>query len=367
MRTDEPGTGVAWWIGRPALMENARLPTPLGADLYCDVLPDRSAKPRDYLPGLVLTGLATLAAAYLADRYGAPVVLMALLVGLALNFLNVDKRLEPGLGLASRTLLRIAIVLLGTHVTLTDIAGLGYAALASIVLIIGATVGAAVVTGRLLGFGSAFGILAGSAVAICGASAALAVYAVLGERRVNQAQLTFVLVGISAMSSLAMILYPLAAHHIGLTDRQAGFLIGASIHDVAQVLGAGFSYSQSAGETAVVVKLTRVALLAPLLVLIAYFHPQQDGKRIGRGMGIPWFVGGFFLVAVMNSFDLVPAAVAGAGQATAPVLLACSVTAAGIQSPMRKLMATGWRPLMPIAAATAIAFALALALSLAMG
>ena len=278
---------------RSGLMKAARQqPTPLGADLYGDVPPERRSKPGEYLPGLVLTGLAALAAAYLATRYGAPVVLMALLVGLALNFLNADKRLHPGLGFASRTLLRVAIVLLGTQIVLMDVARLGYPALASIALIIGATCAAAVATSRLLGFGGAFGVLAGSAVAICGASAAAATYAVLGQRRVDQAQLTLVLVGISAMSSLAMILYPLAAHHLALSDRQAGFMIGASIHDVAQVLGAGFSYSQPAGETAVVVKLTRVALLAPLLLVISWFYPQQDATRIARRIGIPWFVCG---------------------------------------------------------------------------
>lgn len=341
-----------------------RQPTPLGADLYCDVLPAPASKPHHYIPGLLVTGLATLAAAYLSNRYGAPVVLMALLVGLALNFLNVDKRLLPGLGLASRTLLRIAIVLLGLQVTLIEIADLGLITLSSVLLVMLATMGAAMLTARLLGLGQGFGVLAGGAVAICGASAALAIYAVLGERRVKQAQLTFVLVGISAMSSLAMILYPVVLYQLGVTDRQAGFTIGAAIHDVAQVVGAGFSYSQAAGETAIVVKLTRVALLAAVLALIAWAFPAEGESKRSRRVGIPWFVAGFFIVAALNSAGVIPRAASDVGRVTAPALLACAVAATGIQSPMQRLRSSGWRPLLPIGAATLTAFVIALLLSL---
>jgi uncharacterized integral membrane protein (TIGR00698 family) len=333
------------------------------ADLYGDAAPQPASKLFDYVPGLVVTGLATLAAAYLSQYYGAPVVLMALLVGLALNFLRVDKRLTSGLALASRTLLRFAIVLLGTRVTVGDAADLGVFALASLTLVIVASIVAAVLTARWLRFSAASGVLAGGAVALCGASAALALYAALGERRVNQAELTLVLVGVSAMSSLAMILYPLAAHYLGLTDRQAGFVLGASIHDVAQVLGAGYSYSQAAGETATVVKLTRVALLAPVLAVVGCLFPSQEGKRI-KSLGIPWFVAGFFLVAAINSAGLIPPVAADGGRVVAPALLACAVTATGIQSPMQKLLGAGWRPLLPVATATIVAFGVALLLGL---
>jgi len=102
--------------------------------------------------------------------------------------------------------------------------------------------------------------LAGGAVAICGASAAMAIISIWASRRAGQEKLTLVLGGISLMSSAAMALYPILARMLDLSDRQAGFLLGASIHDVAQSLGAGFSFLDSAGATATAVKLTRVAL-----------------------------------------------------------------------------------------------------------
>ncbi|MGJ3627637.1 putative sulfate exporter family transporter [Sphingomonas sp. MMS24-JH45] len=135
---------------------------------------------------------------------------------------------------------------------------------------------------------------------MCGASAAMALATTLGERRASQAQLALVLVGISAASATAMFFYPLIAHVVsGMSDRQAEFMLGASIHDVAQALGAGYSFSDPAGQTAAIVKLTRVALLAPVLALVAAVFRPEDGG--GKAPPIPWFVAGFFVLAGVNS------------------------------------------------------------------
>jgi uncharacterized membrane protein YadS len=229
---------------------------PAAADLYGDLLDVAPSMPlgwRAYFPGLLLTAIASLAAAYLAEHYGAPIMLMGLLIGLAFNFANADTRLHPGLGFASKTLLRWGIVLVGLQVTFGQIASLGVPAFAAIAAMVALVTLSGTAMSKYIGRGAAFGTLAGGAVAICGASAALALSSVLGEKRASQAQLTLVLVAVSAASALAMSLYPALAHMLQLTDRQAGFLMGASIHDVAQALGAGYSYSPEAGATATVV------------------------------------------------------------------------------------------------------------------
>lgn len=330
----------------------------MAADLFGDIEPTPSARPRDYLPGLVVSLLATLAAANLSIRYGAPLTLMALLIGLALNFLSADRRLTPGLTLAARELLRWAIVLVGMRVTFGQIAALGPQTLVAVILIIAATIGIGAVAARLLGQNSAFGVLAGGSVAICGASAAMALSATLGERRVRQHELTLVLVGISAMSSLAMVLYPAIAHALHLTDRQAGIFFGASIHDVAQALGAGYSYSAGAGETATIVKLARVALLAPVLAVVAMLFPGEGETR--RRLAVPWFVLGFFAVAGVNSLGVIPPRVTGLAVDLSSGMLAMSVAATAIRSPLAELVKTGPRPLFVILAATLVAAALAL-------
>jgi len=328
----------------------------MAADLYGDIEPTPRVGWRDYIPGLLIAIAGTLSAGFISDHYGAPLTLMALLIGLALNFLSADARLNPGLTFASRSLLRWGIVLVGARVTFGQVAALGPVALIAVVVIVAAGIGTGILAARRLGFGTAFGALAGGAVAICGASAAMALATTLGERRINQAQLTLVLVGISAMSAGAMVLYPIFAHWMMLSDLKAGFMLGASIHDVAQTLGAGYAYSEGAGQIAAIVKLTRVALLAPVLAIVALFLPR-DGHR-AKGPGLPWFVIGFFVFAGINSLGVVPAIVASGAEKAAGAMLACAVTATAIRSPMRQLLETGPKPLLVIASATLVALAL---------
>lgn len=330
---------------------------PMAADLYGDIEPSPKTTWRGYLPGLSIVLLGTLAAGFVSDHYGAPLTLMSLLIGLALNFLSADARLTPGLAFASRSLLRWGIVLVGVRITVWQIYALGPVALIAVVGIVACTMGAGVLIGRRLGFDAAFGTLAGGAVAICGASAAMALATTLGEKRASQTQLTLVLVGISAMSATAMVLYPLIAHAFHLSDLRAGFLLGASIHDVAQALGAGYSYSKNAGEIAAIVKLTRVALLAPALAIVAMFLPRGSGAK---GPGMPWFVVGFFVLAGVNSFGVIPAIVAGGAEKLATGLLAAAVTATAVRSPLSQLLEAGPRPLLVILASTLVAFALSL-------
>lgn len=334
---------------------------PMGADLYGDLAPPTRRSWRDYPAGLVVVLAGTAAAGFLTDRYGAPLTLMALLIGLSLNFLSADVRTDAGTGFAARHFLRWGIVLAGVRITFAQVWDLGPVALAAVAAIVALTIGVGVLAARRLGQISGFGALAGGAVAICGASAAMALAATLGERRTGHGQLALVLVGISAMSAAAMVLYPVAAHWLGLSDGQAGFLLGASIHDVAQSLGAGYAYSNAAGDVATIVKLSRVALLAPVLFIIAMFLPRAPGSK---GVGVPWFVIGFFAVAGINSFGVIPAVIVTAAESLATVGLAAAVTAVAIRSPLRELLEAGWRPLLVILIATLTAFVLAVAAAL---
>ena len=334
---------------------------PMAADLFGDIEPSPRVGWRGHLPGLTVTVAGTLAAAFLAARYGVPLTLMALLIGLALNFLSADARLIPGLAFASRSLLRWGIVLVGVRVTFAQVAALGPAALLAVVTIVAATIGVGILTARRLGQDTAFGVVAGGSVAICGASAAMAIAALLGERRAGQAQLTLVLVGIAAASAAAMVAYPQVAHALALSDLSAGFMLGASIHDVAQALGAGYAFSPEAGDIATIVKLTRVALLAPVLAVVALFLPRERGAK---GPGMPWFVVGFFAVAGVNSAGAIPAIAATWAETAAAALLAAAVTATAIRSPLARLLEAGLRPLLVIAAATLVALALSIGAAL---
>ena len=342
-------------------------PLPAAADLFGDLLevqptgaPARArAKLLAYLPGLGVTGIAALAAAWLGDHYHAPLMLMGLLIGLAFNFLNADARLHPGLGFASKTLLRWGIVLVGLQVTVWQIAALGWPSFAAIGVMILVVTATGTLVSRALGLGGAFGTLAGGSVAICGASAALALSSVLGDKRVNQAQLTLVLVAVSAASALAMSTYPILSTALGLSPHAAGFLLGASIHDVAQALGAGYSLGEVQGQTAAIVKLTRVALLAPTLLLVTLTLPR-DGERRTGAPPVPWFIVAFLALTALNSVVALPHQVAAAAKIGTTALLLLAVVATGIRSPMHLLLKQGWRASMPVVAATIASFLLAL-------
>lgn len=129
-----------------------------------------------------------------------------------------------------------------------------------------------------------------------------------------------------------MSLYPILAHTLHLNDQEAGFFLGAAIHDIAQALGAGYSFSERAGETATIVKLTRVALLMPILAITAYCVARTEaGAR--RSIKVPWFLVGFLLLVIINSAVVIPLPVGSMLSNVAMILGASAITAARISSP----------------------------------
>ena len=340
---------------------------PHGGDLFGELHLAESAPPPTkrppMFPGLALCGVAAAAAAWLSDHYGFPIILLGLLVGLALNFVSQDPRTHAGLDFASRTCLRWGIVVLGLQVTFAQIGAVGVLPFLALGVIMAVTLGAGLLGARLAGQSRYAGTLAGGSTAICGASAALALYGVIGKERLSHAQFALTLVGVSLASALAMTVYPVIATQLQLSDAQAGFLIGASIHDVAQAIGGGYAVSDAAGAQATIVKLARVALLAPLVALTSLaLGPAGDAadQPVWRRLALPWFILAFLGVVALNSLITVPEQVAGWGLTLSKSLLLLAVTATAMRSRMDLLLEAGWRALVPVLAATLASFAAAL-------
>lgn len=318
-------------------------------------------------PGLAVCGVAAGAAAWLSDHYGFPIILLGLLVGLALNFVSQDPRTHLGLDFAARTCLRVGIVVLGFQVTFAQIAALGAAPFAALIVVMGVTFAAGMVGARLGGQSRYAGLLAGGATAICGASAALALYGVIGKDRLSQAQFALTMVGISLASAFAMSVYPVLASELALNNSQAGFLIGASIHDVAQAIGGGFAFSDAAGSYATIVKLSRVALLAPVVALVSLAIGPAGGvtgQPIWKRLALPWFIVVFLATVSLNSLITLPQTVIAYGLTASKALLLLAVTATAMRSRMDLLLQMGWRAGIPVAAATLASFAAALSFAL---
>ena len=318
-----------------------------------------------FIPGLAIALIASAAAAWLSQNYGVPVILAGLLIGLALNFVAGDPRTHDGLDAVSRHGLRAGIVLLGFQVTAGQIAAMGAVPFAGLALVMTAALLAAMLAARATGQSPAVGLLAGGATAICGASAALALYGVIGRERLEQAQFTLTLVVLAAASAIALVTYPPLTQMLGFSDAQAGFLVGASIHDVAQAIGAGFAVSDAAGAQATVVKLTRVALLAPLVTLaalwIARVQPVASSGAGARVPLLPGFILAFLALVGLNSLVPMPPALAANALTLSKTLLLLAVTATAMRTRTDLLLELGWRSVMPVLAATIASHGVALA------
>lgn len=301
---------------------------------------------RTLAPGVVVSLIVGAAASFLSEHYAAPVMLFALLLGMALNFLAVDGPCKVGIEFTARTVLRLGVALLGMRITLDQIASLGWKPVALVVILVVVTILVSVVVAKALGFSRLFGMLTGGATAICGASAALALAAALPQHPRKEHATLFTVIGVSALSTLAMILYPMIAQWLHLPPAQAGVFLGATIHDVAQVVGAGYSMSTETGDIATVVKLMRVAMLLPVIVCAAMITRRQGLEAGGqRPPLLPWFAVGFLLLACVNSTGWVPAVVQGGINDLSRGCLVVAISALGMKTQLKALASVGLKPI----------------------
>lgn len=315
---------------------------------------------RRYAPGLILCFTIAAAAKFLAEHYGAPVMLFALLLGIAFHFLAENARCAAGVEFTAKRLLRIGVGLLGASITIEQILSLGPAPLVLVPALVLLTIGFGVLLARLLGRGSVFGLLTGGAVAICGASAALAIAAALPAAK--ERDTLFTVVAVTTLSTLAMIVYPIVYAALGLSDAETGVLLGATIHDVAQVVGAGYAVSEEAGDVATYVKLLRVAMLPLVVLVIALVVARRESTGGAAAAGsIPWFAFGFAALLITNSMGWIPAGIADALTETARWLLIAAIAALGVKTSLQAMASLGGRHLAVVIGETLFLMALAVA------
>lgn len=227
------------------------------------------------LPGVAICAVIALAATFLSEHYGGPQLLYALLIGLSLHFLSAYPQVRRGIDFCGTTVLRAGVALLGARITLGQVSELGAGAAIVVVMAVALTVLFGVLLARWLGRPRDEGLLSGSAVAICGASAAMAVAAVLPQTRENQRFTLLAVVGVTVLFTIAMVVFPFLLTAFEFTAAQSGIFLGGTIHDVAQVVAAGMMIGQDAGDAAMVVKLFRVLLLVPVVLLIAFAYRKH--------------------------------------------------------------------------------------------
>ncbi len=297
-------------------------------------------------PGLAVSAVIAMASFFVSDHYGGPTLLFALLIGMAFHFLSEEGRCVPGIEFAARALLRFGVALLGARITAEQIGSLGAA---PVLLVVGA-VAATIAFGRLcagrLGLSREQGLLSGGAVAICGASAALALAAVMPRHEHAERDTILTVVGVTTLSTLAMILYPLLVGALDLDPSAAGIFLGGTIHDVAQVVGAGYMISPQTGDVATFVKLLRVAMLVPAVLAFSLLFRRADADAARGRVALPGFLLGFVALVIANSLGWVPKPVAAACNEVSRWCLVVAIAALGIKTSFQRLAVVGWRPVL---------------------
>jgi uncharacterized integral membrane protein (TIGR00698 family) len=307
---------------------------------------------RTKFPGVLMSVVVAVAAMSVAEHYHASAMLFALLLGMAMNFLSTEGRCVSGIQFSSSTLLRIGVALLGVRITLAQVTALGVLPIAMVVLSVALTIGFGILLARLLGYRNRFGVLTGGAVAICGASAAMAIAAVIpanAEDNVKERATIFTVIGVSTLSTVAMVGYPIIVAALGLGHEQAGVFLGGTIHDVAQVVGAGYGMSKETGDVATIVKLLRVAMLLPVILIITLsYRKHHAAGPSGTSLPpvVPWFVAVFAMLVAVNSAGLIPSSIQQSLQTLSTWLLVISMSAIGMKAHLKDFAAVGFRPIL---------------------
>lgn len=299
-------------------------------------------------PGIgacILVALVAMLLGAYVPIVGGPVFAMA--IGVAMTLVRGPLAvLEPGVRFASRNLLQWSIILLGAHLSVTQIAQGGARSFPVMVGTLVIVLIVAFVAGGMLGLDRDLRRLLGIGTAICGGSAIAAVSTVI---EADQADVAYALGAVFLFNIVAIVIFPPLGHLLQLSQPAFGLWAGTAINDTSSVVAAAFSYGHVAGSQAVIVKLTRTTLIIPIVLFYAWrrarFYREQ-GEGVAWAKVIPWFIGWFILAALWNSFGLIPAALQAPIQNLALFLIVVALAGVGLSSDIEKMKSAGLRPLL---------------------
>ena len=360
-----------------------------------------------YLPGIMLSLVIAVAASFVSEHYGGPKFLYALLIGVAFHFLSENDRCRPGIEFSAKRLVRVGVALLGVRIVVSDVSALGLWGILGLAGAVVFTLCFGVLMARVLRVSPMFGLLSGGGTGICGISATMAISSTLPQSPESERCTLMSAIGTASLSTAVMVLYPLWVRWFGMTVPEAGLFLGGSIHDVAQVVGAGSILSPDIAKAATLAKMFRVAMLVPVVLTLSLVfrrtvaaeagmaHPpgalplQQPqmpepvttgsarAARAARATGstgssaapatasaaapqgasgtsaasarrpplLPFFLLMFVLLVAVNSLGLIPPAVQHVASDLSGWALVVSISALGIKTSFEKIAALGWRPI----------------------
>jgi uncharacterized integral membrane protein (TIGR00698 family) len=299
------------------------------------------------LPGLLLASAVAVSAYAVRQLPGlatfSPLIL-AIVIGIAFhNLVGTPAAAKAGVTFSMRRLLRIAIILLGLQLTITQVIEVGGRGIGIIAVTLVATLAFTVWMGRLLGVERKLAQLIAAGTSICGASAVIATNTVTNA---PDEDVAYAVACVTVFGSVAMFTYPLLPGLLHLDPHAFGLWSGASIHEIAQVVAAAFQDGQKSGEFGTIAKLSRVMLLAPVVITLGLMArgSNTNANASSARPPMPWFVLGFVALVGVNSLITIPAEAKIWIVAVTTFLLTVALAAMGLETDIRKLLAKGIRP-----------------------
>lgn len=305
------------------------------------------------VPGTLISCIVGLAALFLALHYGAPAMLFALLLGLALGFLYQDEKCKLGIDFVATKVLKVGVALLGLRIAFSDLQALGWQTALLLLIAVASTILLGILLAKALGMDKNFGMLTGGSVGICGASAAMAISAVMPDSKHKERDTLLTIIGVTSLSTIAMVIYPIIAGMLGLDDKQSSIFLGGTIHDVAQVVGAGYSVSEQTGDLATLTKLVRVTYLMPVvLCIVIILKRSKDPLDNTKTPGFPPFLIAFVVLMGINSVMDVPPAITASASEISRFALVVAIAAIGMKSNLSQIASVGFKPIIILVSET---------------
>ncbi|MGB1038638.1 MAG: YeiH family protein [Bacteroidia bacterium] len=294
---------------------------------------------KKYIGGLVLTSAIALVSFLLSSAIGLNAVLIALLLGILIgNLVKPNDLFTPGIKKSSGLILELSIILMAFGINYKEFLTLGWETILIIVFTIIIVLAATIYFARKFNCPGSTGWLVGFGTAICGSSAIAALAPSVSK---DKTDVGIALAVVNLYGLAGMILLPLIARNI-LTNEQISILLGGSLHSMGNVAGAGFGMNEAIGELSVTVKLGRIALLTPALLIFRYLIGQRNStEQQTSSFSLPWYLIAFIAISVITSFIVLPESVLSIAKQSSSFLLAIAMAAIGLKVSFTTLLNSG--------------------------
>ena len=307
-----------------------------------------------FLLGLVIC-LAVAAVSVLLEHLipgqllGASIV--ALFMGTIINSFFHPDWMKPALKFASKKILKVAIILLGASLSIRTIMSVGKMTFFVMIFTFAMCFGGGYFVRKIFGLNWKLGNLISAGTGICGGSAIAAIAPVIDA---EDKDIAFAMSSTFLFDMVMIALYPIMGRALGMSDIAYGIWAGTSVNDTASVVASGYGFSEAAGDFATMVKLTRTIAIIPTVLVFAYvgtrikqkeLQSAGGGKKVHLVKIIPWFIGGFLALAIINSFGLIPAAVSGVMKSASKFLMVTALAAIGLGTSITDFKKAGLAPM----------------------